>query len=69
MRPNAHAVIQQIAALCLALAGRIDEGRVIVGSLRRTRPSCHIDEFLRTFKLAPDAETLFQKAAHLVGMD
>lgn len=69
LRPNSHAVIQQITALCLGLAGRASEGRAIVAGLRRSRQHCHVDEFLRTFRFTPEAEAAFRRAARVVGMD
>ena len=37
-RPNAHAHIQAIAAYCLALAGRLDEARVLIAAIHTTLP-------------------------------
>ena len=34
-RPNAHIIILAIAAHCLALAGRVDEGRVVAADIRQ----------------------------------
>ncbi len=68
-RPNAHILIQQIAAFCLALAGRIEEARVIAASIRRARPGYRFDEFLHAFKFAADAEAVFRHAAGKLGLD
>lgn len=50
LRPNSHAVIQQITALCPGLACRAQEGRAIVAGLRQSRRHCNVDDFLRTFR-------------------
>ncbi len=68
-RPNAHILIQQIAAFCLVLAGRIEEGRVIGAAIRRTRPGYKVDEFLQAFKFFADAEAIFRRAARELGLD
>ena len=68
-RPNAHFLIQHIAAYCLALAGRIDEARVIVAAIRSVRPGSSVGEFLRAFKFPADAEAHFRRAARVLGLD
>ena len=68
-RPNAHVLIQQIAAFCLALAGRIDDGRVIAAAIRRARPGYRVDEFLHAFKFPSDTEAVFRRAAKKLGLD
>src|SRR3546814_15355527 len=50
-RPNAHPTILAIAAHCLALAGRTEEGRTFAATLRRTLPAYDVDDFLRTFRV------------------
>jgi DNA-binding SARP family transcriptional activator/tetratricopeptide (TPR) repeat protein len=67
-RHNAHANILAIAAYCLALAGRAEEGRGFVASIHKTRPDYCNDDFLGTFKFAPDAEALFRKTAREIGL-
>ncbi|MFO1059884.1 MAG: hypothetical protein U1E53_23320 [Dongiaceae bacterium] len=62
-RPNAHALIQGIAAYSLALAGRLEEGRAHLAAIRRTRPDFRIEDFLAAFHFPPDAAALFRKAA------
>lgn len=68
-RPNAHAMILAIAAYCLALAGRVEEGKLFAAMTRRSIPNFRIDDFLTTFRFASDAETLFRRAATRVGLD
>jgi TolB-like protein len=68
-RPNAHILIQQIAAFCLALAGRVDEARVVVAAIRSARPDSSVREFLQAFKFPSDAEALFRRAARDLGLD
>lgn len=44
-RPNAHAHIAAISALCVALAGRTEEARAAVALLRQGHPGYGIDHF------------------------
>lgn len=67
-RPNAHMVIQAIAAHCLALAGRVEEAKLFARIIRETLPDYNVDEFLATFRFSPDAEALFRKGAERVGL-
>ncbi len=66
-RPNAHAHIVAIAAYCLALAGRPEEGRVCLAKVRLTLPGYGADEFLARFRFPPEAQALFRKAAKSLG--
>ncbi|MFC0009144.1 BTAD domain-containing putative transcriptional regulator [Devosia nitrariae] len=68
-RPNAHAVILAIAAHCLALAGRVDEGKAFAAIIRSTRPDYRVDDFLATFRFADDAAALFRQAGRRLGLD
>ncbi|HWB46702.1 MAG TPA: BTAD domain-containing putative transcriptional regulator [Hyphomicrobiaceae bacterium] len=65
-RPNAHAHISGIAAYCLALAGRLEEARVLMASIRKTIPNYGIEDFLAAFRFAPDGVALWCKAAKLI---
>lgn len=56
------------AAHCLALAGRVDEGRAYAGAIREALPHYSIDDFLATFRFAPDAAALFREGAKRVGL-
>lgn len=67
-RPNAHPSIQAIAAHCLALAGRVEEGRVFAASVRRSVPGYGIENFLKTFQFTPDAVARFRQGAKLIGL-
>jgi hypothetical protein len=67
-RPNAHAHILAIAALCLALAGRLDEAKGYLSSIHKTRPGYRIDDFLTAMQLASDGESLFRDSAKRIGM-
>jgi DNA-binding SARP family transcriptional activator/TolB-like protein len=67
-RPNAHPSIQAIAAHCLALAGRVEEGRNFAASIRRAVPGYGIENFLRTFQFTPDAVAQFRQGAKLIGL-
>jgi len=68
-RPNAHATILAIAAHCLALAGRVEQGGQYAAALRANLPHYRADDFLATFRFAPDAEPLFREAARRLGLD
>jgi DNA-binding SARP family transcriptional activator len=68
-RPNAHANILAIAAYCLALAGRVEEGRGFMASIRKARPQYGIDDFLSTFRFTEDAAALFRDSARRIGSD
>jgi DNA-binding SARP family transcriptional activator/TolB-like protein len=66
-RPNAHAHIQAIAALSLALAGRPDEARGYLAASRALQPGYHVDDFLAAMRFSPDDEALFRRAAERIG--
>jgi TolB-like protein/DNA-binding SARP family transcriptional activator len=68
-RPNAHAIIVAIAAHCLAMAGRVEEGRAYAATLRKTLPHYRSETFLQTFQFTPDAVALFRQAARQLGLD
>jgi hypothetical protein len=66
-RPNAHAHVQAIGAYCLALAGRLDEARVLMAAIHKTLPNYGVDHFLTAMKFAPDGAALFRQAAKRIG--
>lgn len=68
-RPNAHAIILAIAAYCLALAGRVDEGKTFAATIRNTLPHYRVDDFLATFRFTEDAAALFRQGAKRIGLD
>ena len=68
-RPNAHAHIRAIAACCLALAGRLDEARVLFASIHKTLPHYRIDDFLAAFRFEADGVALFRKGAKRMGIE
>jgi DNA-binding SARP family transcriptional activator len=67
-RPNAHAHIRAIAACCLALAGRLEEGRALFSSIHKTLPNYRIDDFLAAFRFEADGVALFRKGAKRIGI-
>jgi DNA-binding SARP family transcriptional activator len=67
-RPNAHAHILAIAALSLALAGRLDQAQAQLAAIHRTLPRYRIDDFLAAMRLAPDGEGLFREGARRIGI-
>jgi DNA-binding SARP family transcriptional activator/TolB-like protein len=67
-RPNAHVHIRAIAAHCLAAANRLDEARALMALVRKSQPGYGFDEFLSSFRFAPDAEALVRKSAQAIGI-
>lgn len=67
-RPNAHATIQAIAAHCLALAGRVEEGRAVAAAIRRSLPNYCFDDFRATFQFPADTAALFRQGAQRIGL-
>ncbi len=62
-RPNAHAHILAIAATGLSLANRREQARETVARIRDKLPTYTIENFLRAFRLDPEAEKLVRSAA------
>jgi DNA-binding SARP family transcriptional activator/TolB-like protein len=67
-RPNAHQIILAIAAHCLALAGRLDEGRALAASIRKALPQYSTEDFLGAFRFAPDTAALFRQGGKRIGL-
>jgi len=67
-RPNAHAHILAVAAFSLALAGRVDEGRTYVASIRKQRPHYGLDDYLSGYQFTREDETLFRGVARQLSM-
>src|SRR5262249_4858002 len=68
-RPNAHEHIIAIAAHSLAAAGRIEEGRQHAAAIRKRIPGYSVEDFLGSFRFAPDAAHLFRQVAQRIGLD
>jgi TolB-like protein len=68
-RPNAHAQIHAIAAFTLALADSLDEARRCAAAVQSAHPSYTVADFLRAFRLEPEAAALFRRGAERLGMD
>ena len=68
-RPNAHVHIRAIAASCLGAAGRLDEARDALSSLRRSAPDYRLADFLAAFRFAPDGAAQFRRHAASIGWD
>jgi DNA-binding SARP family transcriptional activator/TolB-like protein len=66
-RPNAHAHIRAIAGFSLALAGRIEEARAQMTTIRRALPHYGVDDFLAAFQFAPESTARFREAAKRIG--
>jgi tetratricopeptide (TPR) repeat protein len=67
-RPNAHAHILAIAALCLAFVGRLDAARACLTSIHTALPRYGIADFLTAMRFGPEGETLFREGAKRIGM-
>jgi hypothetical protein len=53
----------------MALAGRIEEGKIFAATIRQSQPNFRIAEFLSAFSFSPDAEALFRKGAKQIALD
>ncbi len=67
-RPNAHAHILAIGALCLSLADRLDEAHTHLAALHRVLPSYRLEDFLAAMRFSPDGEQLFRTGAKRIGI-
>ena len=67
-RPNAHQHIMAIAAFILGLADRMPEASDYKKKIRERVPNYAMADFLAAFRYAPDAVTMFQKAAKKIGI-
>lgn len=67
-RPNAHVHIHAIAAHCLAVAGRVDEGRAFAARIRAAVPDYGVDRFFAAFRFPPEAQVLFRAGAARIGL-
>ncbi|HVF15807.1 MAG TPA: hypothetical protein VNA21_02820 [Steroidobacteraceae bacterium] len=66
-RPNAHTHIVAIAAHCLVPAGRLDEAKMYANKIHASVPQYDINHFLAAFRLTPDTQALFRRAAVGIG--
>jgi len=66
-RPNAHAHILAIAAVSLALAGRLDEAQAHVAGIRRALPRYCVDDLVAAMRPMPEGEGLFREGARRIG--
>ncbi len=62
-RPNAFPHLRAIAAACLGLAGRPEEGRAVAAALHEIAPDYRIDDLLTTFRFTSEAVALFRSGA------
>ena len=66
VRPNAHTHIQAIAAHCLAAAGRVEEGKSFVHSIRKRAPTYTLSDFLAAFRFDESAVAAFHRYAAIL---
>ncbi|MEZ5891036.1 MAG: BTAD domain-containing putative transcriptional regulator [Xanthobacteraceae bacterium] len=67
-RPNAHAHIMAISALCGVLAGRTEEARGVVASLLQGHPGYGIDHFFAAFRFDPPLTKALRRIAGRIGL-
>ena len=67
-RPNAHAHITAISALCMALAGRTEEARASVAALRQGHPGYGIDYLFAAFRFDPPLTKALRRIAGRIGL-
>jgi DNA-binding SARP family transcriptional activator len=67
-RPNAHRLILALTAHCLALAGRLDEGRAFAASIRKALPHYSTADFLEAYRFAPETAALFRQGGKRIGL-
>ncbi len=66
-RPNAHLHIMAVAAVSLALSGRLDEARAHVAAIRRALPRYRVDDLVTAMRPTPEGEKLFREGAKRIG--
>lgn len=67
-RVNAHPHMRAIAALCLALAGSLEEARQHVAAIRKVLPDYKLDAFFGAFQFGPEDSAMFRKGGKLIGL-
>jgi tetratricopeptide (TPR) repeat protein len=67
-QPNAHVLILAIAALCHALAGRIEDAQGYAAAIRTKAPRFGVNDYLTSFQFSADAAALFREAAQRIGL-
>lgn len=67
-RPNTFSHLRAIAAVCLGLAGRHDEGRELAAALHHLLPNYRIDDLLATFQFTRDAAELLRKGGRSISL-
>ncbi len=68
-RPNAHAHILAIAALCLSIAGRLSEGKSYLAMIHDRYPAYRLNDFISAFHLPPTDQALFREGAQRLGFE
>jgi DNA-binding SARP family transcriptional activator len=66
-RPNAHVHVRAIAAHCLAGAGRLDEGRTVIASIRKTHPAYRVEDYLTAFRFDDEIQATIRVHARALG--
>jgi len=68
VRPNAHVHVLAIAAHCFALAGRDDDARRVMQTIRQRVGSYGLADFLAAFRFGDDGESLIRRGAARIGL-
>jgi Flp pilus assembly protein TadD len=68
LRPNAHVHILAIASFALSLAGRVDEARMQVRSVRQRQACYNLKDFFGAFHILPADQQMYQSGAKLIGL-
>jgi tetratricopeptide (TPR) repeat protein len=66
-RPNAFPHIHALAACCLALADKVEQGRAHGAAARRIVPRYTLMDFFAAFPFESEAQAIFRRAAKRVG--
>jgi hypothetical protein len=67
-KPNAHIQVHGLAALILAVAGKLDEASREIGIVRRLRPTYSIDDFFTSYREFGDQGRAYRAAAKQLGI-
>lgn len=65
-RPNAHTHIMGIAAYSLALAGDLQEARVLAKAIHEAQPGYSVESFIEAFRFDHHGAALFRQGASLI---
>jgi DNA-binding SARP family transcriptional activator len=67
-KPNAHVQAHALAALILAVAGKVKDALREADIVRRLRPTYSIDDFLSSYRVVDSEESAYKTAARRIGI-